>query len=200
MERDKHRLAVESASDKKKLKSLSQNVECLESKCDELSKQINELQTLLDMERRKNQRLLDDGIKSTKTMLEPRSFCLNLSLDRNDEQDMDENSIATPTNNEDISAIFIKKSNSKTELKQSLNSDTDTIDSGIHEAQEAQIKEYEELKMRYLELCEKVNELEDQLRLVTEENQALQLKLATVNNNEELKSVQEELSILEEVR
>lgn len=200
MERDKHRLAVESASDKKKLKSLSQNVECLESKCDELSKQINELQTLLDMERRKNQRLLDDGIKSTKTMLEPRSFCLNLSLDRNDEHDMDENSIATPTNNEDISAIFIKKSNSKTELKQSLNSDTDTIDSGIHEAQEAQIKEYEELKMRYLELCEKVNELEDQLRLVTEENQALQLKLATVNNNEELKSVQEELSILEEVR
>lgn len=206
LERDKHRLAVEYAADKKKFKSASQNVECLETKCDDLSKHINELQTLLDMERKKNKRLLEERTQQTKTKISPNKFetamSLNLSVDRflDHELDHDESSIATPTNNEDINAIFITKSNQKTELRASTTpngSNDKTFDSSTDEAQ---FREYEEIRTNYLAMCDKITELEEQLQLLTEENQTLQLKIATVNETEEMKSVQDELAILEEVR
>lgn len=204
LERDKHRLAVEYAADKKKFKSASQNIECLETKCDDLSRQINELQTMLDMERKKNKRLLEERNatathQSKTTKISPNKFetamCLNLSVDRQ-EEDRDEASIATPTNNEDINAIFVAKSNQKTELK-TTNGDVH-FDTSTEEA--AQLREYEEIRTNYLAMCDKITELEEQLRLLQEENQTLQLKIATVNETEEMKSVQDELAILEEVR
>lgn len=204
LERDKHRLAVEYASDKKKFKSASQNVECLETKCDELSRQINELQMLLDMERKKNKRLLEERTQQTTTKISPNKFetamSLNLSVDRmlDHEQDHDEASIATPTNNEDINAIFVAKSKQKTDLTSTTPNGADKIFDLSTE--EAQIREYEEIRTNYLAMCDKITELEEQLRLLQEENQTLQLKIATVNETEEMKSVQDELAILEEVR
>lgn len=200
LERDKHRLAVEYAADKKKFKSASQNVECLETKCDDMSRQINELQTMLDMERKKNKRLLEERTQQTTAKISPNKFetamSLNLSIDRmmlEQDQDHEENSIATPTNNEDVNAIFVSKSNQKTEMKSNGAAfDTST--------DEAQLREYEEIRTNYLAMCDKITELEEQLRLLQEENQTLQLKIATVNETEEMKSVQDELSILEEVR
>uniref|UniRef100_A0A336LUA9 CSON004977 protein n=1 Tax=Culicoides sonorensis TaxID=179676 RepID=A0A336LUA9_CULSO len=208
LERDKHRLAVDYAADKKKFKQISQNVECLESKCDDLSKQINELQTLLDMERKKNKRLMEEkqtlnqqnsSLSSSK--VSPNKFetamSLNLTVDKTLD-DQDENSIATPTNNEDINSIFVPKSTSKTNLKDDKSPKQDrTFDTS---SDEAQIREYEEIRTNYLAMCDKITELEEQLRLLTEENQNLQMKIATVNETEEMKSVQDELAILEEVR
>lgn len=210
LERDKHRLAVEYAADKKKFKSASQNVECLETKCDDLSKQINELQTLLDMERKKNKRLLEERTQQQQqqqTKISPNKFetamSLNLSMDRllDHEIDHDESSIATPTNNEDINAIFVGKSNQKTDLKISTTPNGSPNDKTFDSStDEAQLREYEEIRMNYVAMCDKITELEEQLQLLTEENQALQLKIATVNETEEMKSVQDELAILEEVR
>ncbi|XP_063706749.1 cerebellar degeneration-related protein 2-like [Culicoides brevitarsis] len=203
LERDKHRLAVEYANDKKKFKSASQNIECLETKCDELSRQINELQTMLDMERKKNKRLQEERnatqqSPTTTQKISPNKFetAMSLNLDRH-EDDHDEASIATPTNNEDINAIFIAKSNQKTELKTTTNGDAN-FDTSTEEA--AQLKEYEEIRANYMAMCDKITELEEQLRHLQEENQNLQLKIATVNETEEMRSVQDELAILEEVR
>ena len=46
----------------------------------------------------------------------------------------------------------------------------------------------------------RVAELEEQLAIMAQENHLFQSKLADINTNEEMKSVQQELSFLEEVR
>lgn len=162
------------------------------------------------MERKKNRRLTEErnaqqGTQNNK--ISPNKFetAMNLNLMIDNEQENDEASIATPTNNEDINSIFIAKSNQKTELKQNNQVKTPNNSSSSEKvfdssADEAQIREYEEIRANYLAMCDKITELEEQLRLLTEENQTLQLKIATVNETEEMKSVQDELAILEEVR
>lgn len=47
---------------------------------------------------------------------------------------------------------------------------------------------------------QRVTELEEQLVAIIQENQALQSRISQVATNEEIKSFQDELSILEEVR
>jgi hypothetical protein len=57
----------------------------------------------------------------------------------------------------------------------------------------------EDAKKMYMNEKERVTELEDELKCISNENRTLQTRLH-VNANDEMKSIHEELSILEEVR
>lgn len=73
--------------------SCKQNCEGLESKGHELGRQIEELQVVLENERRKNRRLLEESkersVTSSNAMKQPASKRLSLKLDRADD-DADE--------------------------------------------------------------------------------------------------------------
>jgi hypothetical protein len=58
----------------------------------------------------------------------------------------------------------------------------------------------EEAKRQYVCEHNRVAELEEQLAMIAQENQKLQSRLAKMDTIDEMKSVHEELSILEEVR
>lgn len=58
----------------------------------------------------------------------------------------------------------------------------------------------EEAKRQYINEHNRVAELEEQLAMIAQDNQKLQSRLAKMDTIDEMKSVHEELSILEEVR
>lgn len=60
--------------------------------------------------------------------------------------------------------------------------------------------ELEDTKQQYANEHSMVSELEQQLSVLAQENRKLQSRLVQVNSIDEMKSVQEELSFLEEVR
>lgn len=62
------------------------------------------------------------------------------------------------------------------------------------------MQELERTRKCFVAEQNRVAELEEQLAAIAQENQILQSKIVQINTTEEMKSVHEELSILEEVR
>ncbi|KAJ0180374.1 hypothetical protein K1T71_003778 [Dendrolimus kikuchii] len=63
LERANHRLASDHAADKKHIKTLCSNIETLENKCEELQKTVEDLNTQLEIYRRRAERKPDDRHK-----------------------------------------------------------------------------------------------------------------------------------------
>ncbi|XP_055685584.1 cerebellar degeneration-related protein 2 isoform X3 [Lutzomyia longipalpis] len=209
LERTNHRLVIENAADKKNIKTLCHTVENLEARCDELVKQTDELNRIIAMERRKKERQQnrengwkDGAMKSSK------------SCQGNHDSEPEADEASSLTNEEHLHSSNNHETGDFSSLSTRLHDAVDFAANGTirpsANSTEDQVHENEELLKLMTDLnntkkelfCEQQrnSEMEEQLISIIQENQTLQGRLANSNANEEMKSIHDELSILEEVR
>lgn len=221
LERDKYKLALENQAEKKHVKTLCRNIETLEAKVDELTKTVEDVRRQLDAERKKNERLQSEGLSGSgtggKVQLRPvgggGGDGDDASLSGPDEDEITEIDTSKPEN---FSFAFRDQSHSTdvtdgSHLGHSSFSQHHTAGHHQNQLSELNLQEENEELIRIMQELERtrkcfvaeqnrVAELEEQLAAIAQENQILQSKIVQINTTEEMKSVHEELSILEEVR
>uniref|UniRef100_A0A1Q3FVU2 Cerebellar degeneration-related protein 2-like n=1 Tax=Culex tarsalis TaxID=7177 RepID=A0A1Q3FVU2_CULTA len=220
LERDKYKLALENQAEKKHVKTLCRNIETLEAKVEELTKTMEEVRRQLDAERKKNERLQSDHSgqsgAGSRVQLRPVGGCGDgddASLSGPDEDEITEIDTSKPEN---FSFAFRDQSHSTdvtdgSHLGQSFSAQHGHPSSNNHQLSDLNLAEENEELIRIMQELERtrkcfvaeqnrVAELEEQLAAIAQENQILQSKIVQINTTEEMKSVHEELSILEEVR
>uniref|UniRef100_A0A1E1W3Y1 Cerebellar degeneration-related protein 2-like n=1 Tax=Pectinophora gossypiella TaxID=13191 RepID=A0A1E1W3Y1_PECGO len=172
LERANHRLAVDHAAEKKHIKTLCANIETLESKCEELQKTVDDLNAQLEIARRRAERKPEANDKPKEKEIKP-------------------SEPATPNANSkkpDLTSTPIKVA----PLPELTKEDEDLLRLS---------DELRESKVAFAQEQRRVTELEEQLASMVQENNRLQDQLRNVHHREdEPKSMQEEFSILEEVR
>ncbi|XP_029710863.1 uncharacterized protein LOC109397859 isoform X1 [Aedes albopictus] len=210
LERDKYKLALENQAEKKHVKTLCRNIETLESKVEELGKTLDDVRRQLEAERKKNERLQNDssdGRRNGKDGVLLRPVGSDLGDGDASGPEEDEITEIDTSRPENFSFAFRDQSHSTdvtdgshlgiSQHQQNLS------DLNLAEENEELIRIMQELeKTRKCFIAEqnRVAELEEQLAAIAQENQILQSKIVQINTTEEMKSVHEELSILEEVR
>ncbi|XP_038104868.1 uncharacterized protein LOC6050468 isoform X2 [Culex quinquefasciatus] len=218
LERDKYKLALENQAEKKHVKTLCRNIETLEAKVDELTKTMDDVRRQLDAERKKNERLQSDSLSGngagSRVQLRPVAGGDgdDASLSGPDEDEITEIDTSKPEN---FSFAFRDQSHSTdvtdgSHLGQSFShqhgghhTNHQLSDLNLAEENEELIRIMQELERTrkcFVAEQNRVAELEEQLAAIAQENQILQSKIVQINTTEEMKSVHEELSILEEVR
>ncbi|XP_055526574.1 uncharacterized protein LOC129719162 isoform X2 [Wyeomyia smithii] len=219
LERDKYKLALENQSEKKHVKTLCRNIETLEAKVEELNKTLDDFRHQLEAERKKNDRLRSDGAengeKSAKELVQLQPVNFDGDDGNGSGPDEDEITEIDTSKPENFSFAFRDQSHSTdvTDCSHTGNSfallqvpsgqQQHMTDLNLTEENEELIRIMQELeKTRKCLIAEqnRVAELEEQLAAIAQENQILQSKIVQINTTEEMKSVHEELSILEEVR
>ncbi|XP_055915535.1 cerebellar degeneration-related protein 2-like isoform X2 [Eupeodes corollae] len=206
LERSNHRLNVENNNHKKHVKTLVHNIETLECRCEELTKTVEETKQTLTIERRKNERLLQEKNNAGNDQMEVRLRHHQKETSNNSEGDT-EIFHANTTNPENCSFAFLSSSADNKNANSTGISDSsqnESINISLDGAEDNEelirvISDLETTKKALLSEQQRVGELEDQLVAIIQENQTLQGRLVQ-GSNEEMKSVHEELSILEEVR
>uniref|UniRef100_A0A0A1XMQ6 Cerebellar degeneration-related protein 2-like n=1 Tax=Zeugodacus cucurbitae TaxID=28588 RepID=A0A0A1XMQ6_ZEUCU len=221
LERANQRLTAENTSDKKHIKTLVQNIEALEARQDELNKQLEELRQALSMERRKNERLSsanerrnaagvandshrNNGVQDASAVEEP------TSTSNGNESGSEVCFEANTTAPENCSFAFRSavradsKANS-TSIGANQSHDNSMALSDLCSADESEeiiklVNDLEMMKKAFMAEQQRCTELEEQLVAIIQENQMLQSRLANNSPNEEMRSMQEELSVLDEVR
>ncbi|XP_065364190.1 uncharacterized protein centrocortin isoform X2 [Calliphora vicina] len=209
LERANHRLLVENTADKKHIKTLGHNIETLEARCEELTKQLDECRQSLTFERRKNERLLAEkskqGCDANGVKLKP-----TLNSDSNnspsDTQQMgyDANTTA-PENCSYAFATPSPKNNANSTGISGIDGDS-SFDLSMVCGQEGNdeiiklVSDLETTKRAFMCEQQRCGELEEQLVSIIQENQSLQSRIAQTSATEEMKSMHDELSILDEVR
>ncbi|XP_037048610.1 cerebellar degeneration-related protein 2-like isoform X2 [Bradysia coprophila] len=203
LERTVHRLTTENSSLKRENKTLTTNAETAESRCEELNRQIEELSKQFRSEKRRNDKIIEeqnkqDEIKRTE-LLKPK---LNTSLP------CDVSSYNPLLNQSDQESIFRNAHSPNVTSSSMIEQRSDEID-GTQKFNESQneneeflrvLDELEGKKRQYLNEQQRVTELEEQLHVIIQENNELQSRLAEAATQEEIKSMHDELSILDEVR
>ncbi|XP_077283761.1 cerebellar degeneration-related protein 2-like isoform X3 [Arctopsyche grandis] len=171
LERANHRLALEHTSDKKHIKSLTGTIESLESKCEDLQKNADELTRQLDVYKRRAERQNELQEKLQKSEASVQS--------------------ETITKGQPDSLPTILKPR---EIYQEVESACEEELLKVH-------KELSDSRLMQIKEQRKIAELEEQLAAMVQENNKLQDKLKDWNQNDDvMKSMHEEFSILEEVR
>uniref|UniRef100_A0A034VIJ5 Cerebellar degeneration-related protein 2-like protein n=1 Tax=Bactrocera dorsalis TaxID=27457 RepID=A0A034VIJ5_BACDO len=219
LERANQRLTAENTSDKKHIKTLVQNIEALEARQDELNKQLEELRQALSMERRKNERLssanerrnaADDshrnnGVLDGSAVEEP------TSTSNSNESSSEVCFEANTTAPENCSFAFRStapadsKANSTSIGAHQSHDNSMALSDLVCSADDGEeiiklVNDLEMTKKAFLAEQQRCTELEEQLVAIIQENQMLQSRLANNSPNEEMRSMQEELSVLDEVR
>ncbi|XP_053948265.1 uncharacterized protein LOC128856873 isoform X2 [Anastrepha ludens] len=220
LERANQRLTAENTSDKKHIKTLVQSIETLEARQDELNKQVEELRQGLSVERRKNERLSSANEKRLAAGADSETHRNNGARDRSAAEQSTNNdcessgevgyeSITTAPENCSFAFRSTGPMDSKvnsTSIGTSQSQNTSMALSDLvcsSEDSEEIIKLVNDLEMTkkaFLAEQQRCTELEEQLVAIIQENQTLQNRLANNSPNEEMRSMQEELSILDEVR
>ncbi|XP_037937188.1 cerebellar degeneration-related protein 2-like [Teleopsis dalmanni] len=208
LERANHRLLIENTSDKKHIKTLVHNVETLESRCDELTKILEEARQSLSMERRKVERLMEEkrnaGADNTNVIFKPKE----INMQSTNVHDSSIDTVFEPntsTVEQQCSFLFQSSSDTNsTSITENINDITAlSLICGNGDENEEIIKivnDLESTKKAFISEQQRCTELEEQLVAIIQENQTLQSRIAQTNSNEEMKSMHEELSILDEVR
>lgn len=219
LERANHRLMVENTSDKKHIKTLTHNIEGLEARCDELARQLEETRQALTVERRKNERLLQEkshaASEGNVVQLRPVEKA-NPNASKNavngtgsPEQGYDANTTApencsfaflspdSTRNNQANSTGISSRSGSNVENSFNLSAVGNRED---NEDIINLVNDLETTRKAFMTEQQRCGELEEQLVAIIHENQTLQGRIAQNSTNEEMKSVHDELSILDEVR
>lgn len=209
LERSNHRLNVENNNHKKHVKTLVHNIETLECRCEELTKSIEDTKQALTIERRKNERLLQEKNNAAASNEQMGVRLRHLEKEPTNNGDGEIESFQPNNSNpENCSFAFLSSSANNKNANSTGISDVSHNESinnlsidGVEDNEELirVISDLESTKKSLLSEQQRVAELEDQLVAIIQENQTLQVRLVQ-GNNEEMKSVHEELSILEEVR
>ncbi|GAB0093395.1 uncharacterized protein DMENIID0001_084890 [Sergentomyia squamirostris] len=214
LERANHRLVLENTADKKHIKTLCHTVETLETRCEEVVKQNDDLNRIIAMERRKKERQQnrengwrDGAMKSPKSPPENHDSEPEADEAKNHDNERENSSHSlNSSNNHEMGDLSIPPKRLQDVVDFSINGtlgpSANSTDYGIQENEEL-FKLMSDLNTTKKELmCEQQrnSEMEEQLISIIQENQTLQGRLAQSNANEEMKSIHDELSILEEVR
>ncbi|XP_058443356.1 uncharacterized protein LOC131425442 isoform X2 [Malaya genurostris] len=223
LERDKYKLALENQAEKKHAKTLCRNIETLEAKVEELNKTLDEVRRQLEAERKKNERLRNDGgtERNAKDQIQLRPVNFDVDDAGGSGPEEDEITEIDTTKPENFSFAFRDQSHSTDVTDSShlgnsfshlqLPNHHNSQQQHQHRITDLNLTEENEELIRIMQELEKtrkcfvaeqnrVAELEEQLAAIAQENQILQSKIVQINTTEEMKSVHEELSILEEVR
>ncbi|XP_049540383.1 uncharacterized protein LOC125954262 isoform X2 [Anopheles darlingi] len=171
LERDKYKLALDYKAEKKITKQLHSTIESLETKVEELTRTLVDERRQADIERR--------YIAKQQAAAPASNDIVELT------------SLPSPT-----SATSEQERPSGTvQDVQELHHNDDTDEELIRV-----ILLLERTQKSFAQERDKVSELEEQLMVITQENQALQKKLSQKTNNDEVKPVHQELSLLDELK
>ncbi|KAH8232455.1 hypothetical protein KR032_007155, partial [Drosophila birchii] len=191
LERANQRLNVEKSRDKKQIKLLAANAEGLEARCEELTQQLSDARQSLSTERRKVDRYQQE--RHNMKAAEP-PICFNANSPIASDQDMgfpqlQAIALASPENislcNANLALSLAEKSSLKSEDSEEL---------------VKLLGEMETIKRDFLAEQQRCAELEEQLVAIIQENQCLQGRLADTSASQEMMSMHEELSLLDDVR
>ncbi|XP_017468215.1 PREDICTED: uncharacterized protein LOC108360449 [Rhagoletis zephyria] len=227
LERANQRLTAENTSDKKHIKTLVQNIETLEARQDELNKQLEELRQVLSMERRKNERLSSANEKRNAAgaanelnrsngawnggAAEEANATSNGDGSSGEVLGFEANTTApescsfafasAASLDSKVNSTSIGTSHSHSHSQNNSLALSDLV-CGAEDSEEIikLVNDLEMTKKAFVAEQQRCTELEEQLMAIIQENQTLQSRLANNSPNEEMRSMQEELSILDEVR
>ncbi|BFG00056.1 uncharacterized protein DMAD_00142 [Drosophila madeirensis] len=211
LERANQRLNIEKNSDKKLIKMISSNTEILEARCEELSQLLNESKQTLNIERRRGDRLqqeLNNSVSLSDNQIGDRNDkVINSRNDYNiqsfdfnckatDQHSFEHRDIANSTGveellspNDSLPLVVVNNASDKVAAKGEDNEELVTL-----------ISELELVKRELFAEQKRYAELEEQLMAIIQENQGLQTRLSQNNANEEMMSMHDEFSLLDDVR
>ncbi|CAH1718371.1 unnamed protein product [Chironomus riparius] len=237
LEREKHQLIIENSFNKKHIKELNETVEKLEQKCEEATKQFEDVRHILEQERRKIERVQEgsssnnsssSNINNTSIHNDTNESVIKATIVNKEstmrhigsasEPESDEAS--TPTNPSKsftsgqmsiTQTPFMNYSQDFSSIQPIYSQDSESHDSGFktgssssncadHEELLRVLTELEDSKQQAHSAQMTISELEQQLSVLSHENSVLQNRIVQSNTLDEMKSVHEELSFLEEVR
>ncbi|XP_046802546.1 uncharacterized protein LOC111684866 isoform X2 [Lucilia cuprina] len=209
LERANHRLLVENTADKKHIKTLGHNIETLEARCEELTKQLEECRQSLTFERRKNERLLAEknkaGSDANGVKLKPTLNKDNAESPSDTVQTGYDANTTAPENCSFAFASPASRNNANSTGISGVEGDS-SFDLSMVCGQEGNdeiiklVSDLETTKRAFMAEQQRCGELEEQLVAIIQENQSLQSRIAQTSATEEMKSMHDELSILDEVR
>ncbi|XP_072747328.1 uncharacterized protein Centrocortin isoform X1 [Anoplolepis gracilipes] len=177
LERANHHLVIENTSDKKLIKSQSVTIENLEIRCEELQKKIDDLTEQL------RQRAASPS-RSNNVQQQQQQQQQNISWETLDTQGGSEKQRAAPSS---------PKSSQETIAATVVSDREEEMTELLRQLQDARNQRAREQK--------KVSELSQQLTTLLQENSALEEQLTEWRNKaQDVKSLQDEISTLEEVR
>ncbi|KAL4714010.1 hypothetical protein ACJJTC_008364 [Scirpophaga incertulas] len=170
LERANHRLAVDHAADKKHIKTLCGNIEALEAKCEELQKTVDDLNAQLEIAKRRAEKKPE--------------------IEKSKEKDI--KPVQTTPNSKKVEISSTPLKTAPVPLPELTKEDEDLLRLS---------DELRESKVAFAQEQRRVTELEEQLASMVQENNRLHDQLRNWHQrDDEPKSMQEEFSILEEVR
>ncbi|XP_050451441.1 BICD family-like cargo adapter 1 isoform X1 [Cataglyphis hispanica] len=175
LERANHHLVIENTSDKKLIKSQSVTIENLEIRCEELQKKIDDLTGQL------RQRAASPTRSNNVQQQQQQQ---NINWETSDTQGGSEKQRAAPSS---------PKSSQETVIATTASDREEEITELLRQLQEARSQRAREQT--------KVSELSQQLTTLLQENSALEEQLTDMRNKvQDVKSLQDEINTLEEVR
>ncbi|KAH8359719.1 hypothetical protein KR093_008617 [Drosophila rubida] len=215
LERSNHRLTLEKSRDKKQIKSLGANIESLEARCEEITQQLEEARQMLSAERRKNEKPLQQQriAAMTEQMFLPKQWS-GIDVDLN-ATPMDNCAFAVAANANSTGVTEIHDgSMSLSEVGSTSNEVTEAANAAAAAAAAAAvaikgedneelltlITDLESTRRDFLAEKQRCCELEEQLVAIIQENQTLQSRIAITSTNEEMMSMHDEFSLLDDVR
>ncbi|KAH8420247.1 hypothetical protein KR009_007991, partial [Drosophila setifemur] len=195
LERANQRLNLEKNRDKKQMKALASNTEVLEARCEELNQLLTETQQSLNTLRRNNERLQRERIGEKRSP--DKLVCDQIPQPISNDQEigfpkLGDKSLANSTGLEDIS---IHNTNMALSLCEKVAVKGEESDGLVK-----LLSEMELLKRDFVAEQQRCAELEEQLVSIIQENQELQNRFLQTSANEEMMSVHEEFSLLDDVR
>ncbi|GJQ71650.1 hypothetical protein Trydic_g11347 [Trypoxylus dichotomus] len=203
LERANHRLAVDNSADKKHIKSLTANIEALELKCEQLQTSIDDLTLQLEVARRKSQRVSTPIRESfTGYTRSKRGDKLSHHLDDLDGRPLSPDSSRTRRNyDECVSTTRPDKCQETQTTPKKEEPDSTEPDSKEIEQIAYLMSQLRETHTQCAKDQRRITELQEQLETMQEQTKVLERQLSQYHvKEEEMKSVQDEISSLEEVR
>ncbi|XP_030385104.1 cerebellar degeneration-related protein 2-like [Scaptodrosophila lebanonensis] len=218
LEHSNHRLNVEKTQNKKQIKLLTANVESLETRCEELSKQLDESKQTLSAERRKNEKVLQERRTalqqhSYKDLTPKKPTTPNANGNEHEQSRFDESLMTAENlsfaleernnaNSTGVNESTVQNDNSVVLPSEgSLNEGRGIVSTGEDNEELLKlISELESTKRALNSEQRRFGELEEQLVVIIQENQALQGRLLQNSTNEETMSIHDELSLLDDVQ
>ncbi|EDV94953.1 cerebellar degeneration-related protein 2 [Drosophila grimshawi] len=205
LERGNHRLTLEKTRDKKQIKSLGANIESLEARCEELNQQLEETRRRLSAERRKNEKPSQQPQERIDLLSLPKPWAVGSTPDMN-ATPIENNSFAANANSTGITEL--SHGNDRSMALSDVGGPEEIMEAaaaaGIkgeeNEELMSLITDLELLRRNFMAERQRNVELEEQLVAIIQENQTLQSRNAITSTNEEMMSMQDEFSLLDDVR
>lgn len=192
LERANHRLIIENTAGKKHIKSLTANVETLETKCEDLQTTIDDIRVQMDVLKKRAHRPQETApVKTPPPMISLKH------IERQHERVVIEKSVHNDiADKEDLNILEIGNIRNSTPHKAVPGKCNENIEEVTQLL--AQLRENKTQTSRDQR---RITELEEQLATIIQQNQALENQVIQMNYREDdVKSMYDELSTLEEVR